>query len=252
MPKNLLVWRKTSLLLKPRSSTVSLGSRRVCSKADATWHPMPPLKSLFDASSIRGLPPSMGAGSHAWGSRNWLSTLSAPRLGAWLVFCCFVALWASSSLDGRGLPVSITSLPFCFLIFLGLTYSVLEGKVGWGARGGDLGGGGGSLGWKDFPASPLPSWLFNSSYRLLWSFLWIPISFGTFLGGEGWLKTSNSSVDSVRSIKPSPSCSFSSSSSTWRMGEGDGTLPERVATGSGWVSSVFLGRGMPSGTTNPS
>ena len=36
------------------------------------------------------------------------------------------------------------------------------------------------------------------------------------------------------------------------MGEGDGTPAERVATGSGWVSGVCMGRGMPSGTTNPS
>ena len=25
---------------------------------------------------------------------------------------------------------------------------------------------------------------------IFWGFLWIPISFGTFFGGEGWLKTS--------------------------------------------------------------
>ena len=185
MPKNLLVWRKTSLLLKPRSSTISLGSRRVCSSAKATWHPMPPLKSLIDASSIRGSPPSMGARSHAWGSGNWLFVLSAPRLEAWLDFCYFVALWASSSLEGWGLPISMTSLPFCSLLHLGLTCSVLEGKDGRGARGGDLGGGGGSLGWEGFPASPLPGWLSSSSCKLLWGFLWIPISSGTFLGGEG-------------------------------------------------------------------
>ena len=146
MPKNLLVWRKTLLLIKPRSSTISLGSRRVCFRAEATWHSMPLLKSLIDASSIRGSPPSMGAGSHAWGSGNWLSALSTPRLGAWLTFCCFAALWASSSLVGRGLPVSSISLPFYSLLFLGSTCSFLEGKVSWGARGGDLGGGGGSLG----------------------------------------------------------------------------------------------------------
>ena len=250
MPINLLVWRKTSLLLNPRSFTISLRSRRVCSSAEATWQPMPPLKSLIDASSIRGSPPSMGARSHTWGSGNWLSALSAPWLVAWLVLCCFVVLWASSSLKGRGLLVSITSLPFCSLILLGSTCSVLEGRDGWGARGGDLGGGGESLGWEGFPASPLPGWLSNSSYRLLWGFLWIPISSGTFLGGEGWLKTSKSFVDSVRSTKPSSSCS-SSSSSTWRMGEGDGTPAKRVVTGSGWVSDMCLGRGMPSGTTNP-
>ena len=59
-------------------------------------------------------------------------------------------------------------------------------------------------------------------------------------------------MDSVKSTKPSSSCSSSSSSSTKRMGEGNGTPAERVATGSGWVSGVYLGKGMPSGTTNPS
>ena len=183
MPRNLLIWRKTSLLLKPRSSTISLRSRRVWSSAEATWHPMPPLKSLIDASSISGSPLSMGAGSHAWGFRNWLFALSAPQLGAWLVFCCFVALWASFSLEGRGLPVSITFFPFCSFLFLGSTCSVLEGRVGWEAQGRDLGGGGGSLGWEDFPTSPLLGWLSNSSCKLLWGFFWIPISSGTFLGG---------------------------------------------------------------------
>ena len=167
MPKNLLVWRKTSLLLKPRSSTISLGSRRICFSAKATWHPMPPLKSLIDESSIRSSPPSMGVGNHAWGAGNWLSTLSAPRLGAWLVFCYFVALWASSSLEGRGLLVSITSLPFGSLLLLGSTCLVLEGKDGWGMWGRDLGGGGGSLGWEDFPTSPLLGRLSNSSCKLL-------------------------------------------------------------------------------------
>ena len=146
MPRNLLIWRKTSLLLKPRNSTISLGNRRVYSSAEATWHPMPPLKSLIDASSIRGSPPSMGARSHAWSSGNWLFALSAPRLGAWLVFCCFIALWASSSSEGQGLPVSITSLPFYSLLLLGSTCSVLEGRDGWGVRKGDLGEGGGILG----------------------------------------------------------------------------------------------------------
>ena len=167
MPKNLLVWRKTSLLLKPCSSTISLGSRRVCSSAEATWQPIPPLKSLIDASSIRGLPPSIGAGSHAWGSGNRLSALSAPRLGAWLVFCCFIAQWASSSLEGRDLPVFITFLPFYSLLLLKSTYSVLEGRDGWGARGGDLGWGGGSLSWEGFPVSSLPGWFSNSSCKLL-------------------------------------------------------------------------------------
>ena len=130
MPKNLLVWRKTSLLLKSRSSTISFESRRVCSKVEATWHRMPPLKPLIDASSIKGSPLSMGAGRQAWGSRNWLSILSTPRLGALLTFSYFAALWASSSLVGRSLPISIMSLPFCSLLFLGSTCSVLKGRVG--------------------------------------------------------------------------------------------------------------------------
>ena len=166
MPKNLLVWRKTSLFLKPRSSTISFGSRRVCSRAKAMWPPMPPLKSLIDASSIKGSPPSIGAGSQAWGSRSWMSVLFAPRLGVWLTFCCFVARWASSSLVGRSLPVSTTSLPFCSLLFLGSTCSTLEGRVGWGAQRGDFGGGGGSLGWIDFPGPPLPGWFSINSIRL--------------------------------------------------------------------------------------
>ena len=187
---NLFVWRKTSLLLKPRNSTISLGSRRVSSSVEAMWQPMPTLKSLIDASSIRGSPPSIEVGSQAWGSGSWISSLSAPQLGSWLVFCCFDALWASSLLEGRALLVSIASLPFGSLLFLGSTSSVLEEGGGWGARGEDLGGGGGSLGWEGFPASPFLGWLSSNSWRLLWGFLWIPISSGTFCGGEVWLKTS--------------------------------------------------------------
>ena len=156
MPKNRLVWRKTSLLLNSRNSTMSLGSRRVSSRTKATWQSMPPLKSLIDASSIRGSPPSMGDGSHASGSGSWTSPLSNPRLEAWLVLCCFDGLWASSSLKERGLPGSITFLPFDSFFLLGSTWSILEGGGGWGARGRDLGEGGGSLGWEGFPASPLP------------------------------------------------------------------------------------------------
>ena len=146
MPKNRLVWRKTSFLLNPRNSTISLGSRRVSSKTEVTWQAMPPLKSLIDASSIRGSPPSMGAGSHAWGSGSWTSPLSDPRLGAWLVLCYFDGLWTSSSLEGRGLLGFITSLPFGSLLLLESTCLILEGGGGWGARWGDLGGGGGILG----------------------------------------------------------------------------------------------------------
>ena len=167
-----------------------LGSKRVSSRTEATWQPMPPLKSLIDASSVRGSLPSMGAGSHAWGSGNWTSPLFGPQLGAWLVLCCLNGLWAFSSLEERGLPGSITSLPFSSLLFLGSTCSILEDRGSWGARGGDLCGGGGSLGWEGFPASPLPGWLSSNSWRLRWGFLWMLISSGTSCDGEGWLKTS--------------------------------------------------------------
>ena len=166
MLKYLLVLRKTSFFLKPRSSTISLGSSRVCSRAEATWHPMPPLKSLIDMSSIRDSPPSIGVGSQAWGSGGWISPLFAPRLGAWLNFCYFAALWTSSSLVGRSLPVSTTSLPFCSLLLLRSTYSILEGRVSWRARKGDFDGGGGSLGWTDFPGPPLPGWFSINSIKL--------------------------------------------------------------------------------------
>ena len=171
MPKYLLVLRKTSFFLKSCSSIMSLGSNRVCSRAEATWHPMPPLKSLIDASSIKGSPPGIGAGSQAWGPRGWISVLSTPRLRTWLTFCCFVAHWASSSWVGRVLPVSITSLPFFSLLLFGSGCSVLEGRFGWGAWGGDFGGGGGSLGWVDFPGPPFPGWSSINSIRLFWGFL---------------------------------------------------------------------------------
>ena len=62
----------------------------------------------------------------------------------------------------------LMSLPFCSLLFLWLTCSVLEDRVGWRAQGGDLGGGGRSLSWADFLDSPLTGWLSNNSCRLLW------------------------------------------------------------------------------------
>ena len=63
MPKYLLRLRKTSFLLMFRNSAMSLGSNKASSKDEATRHPIPPLKLLIDASSLRGLPLSMGAGS---------------------------------------------------------------------------------------------------------------------------------------------------------------------------------------------
>ena len=68
MPKYLLQLRKTSFFLMLRNSVMSFGSSKASSTVEATWHPMPPLKSLSDASSLRGSPPCMGAWSQARGS----------------------------------------------------------------------------------------------------------------------------------------------------------------------------------------
>ena len=63
MPKYLLRLRKTSFFLIFRNLAISLGRNRAPSKVEATWHPIPPLKFLSDASSLKGSPSSMGAGS---------------------------------------------------------------------------------------------------------------------------------------------------------------------------------------------
>ena len=165
MPKYLLALRKTSFFLKAYNSTISFGSNKAYSRAEATWHPIPPLKSLIDASSLKGSSTSMGAGSQAWGSGGWVSALSMPWCDSWLTFCCLAARWASSSWVGRDLPVSITSLPSCSLFLFGSACSVLEGRDGWGGGRGDLGGGG-SLGWVDFPDAPLPGWSSINSIKL--------------------------------------------------------------------------------------
>ena len=213
---------------------------------------MPSLKSLIDVSSIKGSLLSLGARSQAWDSGGWISPLFAPRLKAWLTFCCFAARYASSSLVGRGLPVSTTSLPFCSLLLLRSTYSTLEGRVGGEARGGDFGEKGGSLGRADFPGPPFPGWFSINSNRLFWGFLWMPISSGRLLGDGGWLNTSNSSTDSVRSTKPCSSCSYFPSSSSWNMGKDDDTPAKKVAIGSDLVDGICLGSRMPSRTMNPS
>ena len=209
MPRYLLQLRKTSFFLIFRSSDISFGSNKASSMVEATWHPMPPLKSLSDASSLKGSPSNMGAGSQACGSRGWVSDLFMPHCDIWLTFCCFVARWASSSRVGRDLPVSTTSFPFCFLLLFGLAGS---GLIGWGAWGGDFEGGGGSLGWVDFPSAPFLGWSSISSIKLFWGFLWIPISSDMSSREGGWLNTSNSSKESVRSTTPFEPSSSSSSS----------------------------------------
>ena len=166
MPKYILRLRKTSFVLIFHSSAIFLGSNRAPSATEATWHPIPPLKSLSDASSLKGSPPSMSVGGQAWGLGGWLSPLSTPHSDAWLTFCCFAARWASSSWVGRDLLVSTTSLPLCSLFLFRSTGSGLEGRDGWGGGRGDLGGRGGSLGWVDFPDAPLPGWSSINSIKL--------------------------------------------------------------------------------------
>ena len=119
MPKYLLRLRKTSFFLMFLSSAISFESNRAHSRAEATWHPIPPLKSLSDASFLRGSPFSMGVGGQAWGSGGWLSPLSTPLYDVWLVLCCYADLWVSSSWAGRDFPTSTTSFSFCFLFLFG-------------------------------------------------------------------------------------------------------------------------------------
>ena len=168
MPKYLLQLRKTSFFLIFRSSDISFGSNKASSTVEETWHPMPLLKSLSNASSLRGSPPSMGAESQACDSRGWVFALSTPYCDMWLTFCCFAARWASSSRVGQDLPISTTSFPFCSLFLFG---SAGLGLRGWGTRGGDFKGVGGSLGWVYFLSAPLPGWSFINSIKLFWGFL---------------------------------------------------------------------------------
>ena len=172
MPKYLLRLRKISFFLIDCSSAISVGSYKASSKAKATWHPIPPLKFLSDASSLMGSPCSMEAGSQAWGSSGRLSPLSTPLSEVWPDLWCLATLWPSSLCSTRDLPVSATSLPFCSLFLLGSAGSGLDGKDAWEGGGRrDLGWGGGSLGWVDFLGAPLPGWDFIKSSKLLWFFL---------------------------------------------------------------------------------
>ena len=129
MPKYPLLLRISSFFLTFFISTISLGSNKASSMAEAMWHPTPPLKSLIDASSRRGFLLCIGASNHACGSEAWVSDLSYPRGARCLIFCYFATRWASSSRVGRDLPTSTTSLPFCSLH---LFNSAASGQAGWG------------------------------------------------------------------------------------------------------------------------
>ena len=170
MHKYLLTLWKTSCFLIFLSSAMSFGSNRAPSKVEASWHPTPLLKSLSDSSSFRGV------GSQARGSGGWLSPLSTPLCEVWMVLYYFAALWVSSSWAGRDLPASTTSFPFYSLFFFWSVGSGLGGRNGWGGGRGDFWGGGGSFGCANFPGAPFPGWDSINYIKLLWDFLWIPIS----------------------------------------------------------------------------
>ena len=128
MPKYLLRLRKTSFFLINRSSAISVRSNEASSKAKSTWHPIPPLKFIIDASSLKGSQCSIGARSKAWDSSGWLSPLSIPLIEVWPVFCYLAARWLSSSCSAWDLLVFATSFPFYSLFLLGLVGSSLDGK----------------------------------------------------------------------------------------------------------------------------
>ena len=150
-----------------------------------------------------------------------MSDLSWPRWRGWLVFCCFVARWASSSRVGRDFPASTTSFPFCSLCLFNSATSALTGWGGWwegwwGAGGGDLVGKGGIWDCVDFSGALFPGWFSISSIRLFWGFLCIPISSRSSSERIGWSKIPKSSEESDSSTTSSglssSSSSFSSSS----------------------------------------
>ena len=171
MPKYLLRLRKTSFLLIFRNSAMSLGSNKASSKDEATWHPVPPLKLLIYASSLKGSPLSMRAGSQAWNSEGWLPSLSTLLCDVWLIFCCFATLWVSSSWAGQDLLASTTSFPFYSLFLFRSAWSSLGSRGGWEGGRGDLGGGEGSFSCVDFLGASFPDWDSIKSIKLLWDFL---------------------------------------------------------------------------------
>ena len=248
------------------SLAMSFGSNKASSTTEATWHPMPPLKSLIDASSLRGSPPCMGASSQACDSGGWVSDLSWPRCKVWLVFCCFAARWASFSRVGRDFPVSTMSFPFCSLrLFKSAASALTDWRGCWGgwceAGGGDLVGGGGIWDCVDLLGALFPGWFSINSIRLLWGFLCTPISSGSSSKCAVWSKISKSSEESDNSTTSSrfssSSFSFSSSSSfsfascSLRASWDEEASTEAVATKRGWVWRVSLGSGTPSGMMNP-
>ena len=126
MPKYLLRLRKTSFLLIDRSSSISVGSNKASSKAEATWHPILPLKFLRDASSLKGSPLSMGAGSQAWDSSGWLSPLSTPLNEVWPIFYLLDLIFM----------LGVRPPCFCHILtlLLSLSFWVSRTRFGWQGR----------------------------------------------------------------------------------------------------------------------
>ena len=185
MSKYLLVLRKTSFFLKPRSTTMSLGSNRVCSKAEATWHPMPPLKSLIDASSIRGLTTKHGCWEPSLGPSGLNICPFCSSAGDLVDFLLFRS--SLSLLFVSGTRPSSIHYVLAFLLSPPLRISLfgprgqgwlrsIRGRLRWRRW---------KLGLSRLPKSPLPGWSSINSIRLFWGFLWMPISSGRLLGDKG-------------------------------------------------------------------
>ena len=200
MPKYRLLSRMSSFFLIFFISAMSFGSNKASFMAEATWHPMLPLKSFIDASSRRGSPSCIGAGSHACGSGCREPDFSWPYVAGCLVFCCFAARRSSSSRVGRDLLVFAICLPFCSLCLFCLA---ALGSAGCGdKRGGWRGVGGGDLAGRDeawdgivFAGADFPGWPSISSSKLFWGFLCIPISSGSSSGLMDWSKSPKSFED---------------------------------------------------------
>ena len=176
MPKYYLRLRKTSFLLMFLNSAMLLGNNKASSKDEATCHPIPSLKLLIEASSLTGSPLSMGTGSQASTSRGWLPPPLYPSLwglGSLLLLCSSLGLVFLSRIRS---PSFYYLLSFYSLFLFGSAGLDLGGTGGWGGGRGDLRGGGGSFGCTNFPRASLPSWDSIRSDRLLWFFLWMPIS----------------------------------------------------------------------------
>ena len=134
MPKYLLALRTTSFFLKPHSSTMSLGSNRVCSRAKATWYPMPLLNPDWCVihqgftTKHRCWEPSLGP----WGLNIYPFRTSARDLANFLLLCSLLSLLFASGTRFPSLHHVLT-----FLLFIPLRINLFGPRgQGWiGSRG---------------------------------------------------------------------------------------------------------------------